>query len=310
MKRWAVVTSVGLLVAGVSGLGAQGVPGVDFTPQLVEIVPDVYVYEGPLALQGEDEIVRTNSLVVVTEEGVVVVDGQANMEEGERMIEAIGQVTSKPIRYLINASPHGDHINSNPAFEDATILAHEHAYEDIAASRAAAEEAGSPHPPTLPHLTFSDFMALRVGGRTFELHYFGPGHTRGDTVVLLPDEGVAFLSELYFNGVAASLGEGYAREHLTTLERAMELPAEWWIPGHGYVEGQSRQELEAGLEYYYDNVAAIYHAVALRAARGESLDQVLAGIAQDLGPFAELPFYHYLEEATISATYRAATEDR
>jgi hypothetical protein len=54
---------------------------VDFEPKLISIVDDIYVYEGPLALPGEEEIVRTNSLVVVTEEGVVVVDGQDNVEE-------------------------------------------------------------------------------------------------------------------------------------------------------------------------------------------------------------------------------------
>lgn len=98
---------------------AQGKLGVDFIPKLMPIVEGIYAYEGPLALPGEEEVVRTNSLVVVTDEGVAVVDRQDNLEEAERMVKAIEEVTSQPIRYLINSSPHGDHVNGNPVFGDA-----------------------------------------------------------------------------------------------------------------------------------------------------------------------------------------------
>ena len=298
------VSALLLLHAPAAG---QGTPGVDFEPGLVPLADGVYVYEGPLHLDGEDEIVRTNSLVVVTSEGVVVVDGQDNIEEGHHLIEAIGKVTSEPIRYLINASPHGDHVNSNAAFEGAVIIAHEGAHEAmVEAGTPGSQEVGA----TLPQVTFRDRMTLRLGDRTLELYHFGRGHTRGDAVVFLPDEGIAFLSELYFNGVFASVGEGFAGEHVVTLRRAMELPAEWWIPGHGYVRDQTPEQLRDGLERYLGNVTAIHSAVALRVARGETLEEVLAGIDEDLAPFSDLPFYRYLKASAISGTYRALTEGR
>ena len=288
-------------------ISGQGTPGVDFEAGLVPLADGVYVYEGPLHLDGEEEIVRTNSLVVVTSEGVVVVDGQDDMTEGRRLVDAIRGVTSEPIRYLINASPHGDHVNSNAVFEGAVIVAHEGAHEAMAETGTpTSEDVG----PTLPHVTFRDRMTLRVGGRTLELYHFGRGHTRGDAVVFLPDEGIAFLSELYFNGVFASVGEGFAEEHVATLQRAMELPAEWWIPGHGYVRDQTPAQLRDGLERYLANVTAIHAAVALRVARGETLEEVLAGIDEDLIPFSELPFYGYLKASAISGTYRALTDGR
>jgi glyoxylase-like metal-dependent hydrolase (beta-lactamase superfamily II) len=282
---------------------AQGRPGVDFSPSLVPIVPGVYVWEGPLPLAGEAEVVRTNSLVVVTPEGVVVVDGQDTLEEGRRLLAAIRTVTALPVRYLINASPHGDHVNSNAAFDGATIVAHDEAYAAMAAANARAADPAGRLP--LPHLTYRDRMDLRLGGVHLELHYFGRGHTRGDTVVFLPAQQLAFLSELYFNGVFASLGEGYARDHLVTLDRARALPAAWWIPGHGHVKGQSQAQLAEGLSRYRANVQAIHDAVARRIARGETLDQVLAGIDADLGEFASLPFYRYLKPGCVSGTYKA-----
>jgi glyoxylase-like metal-dependent hydrolase (beta-lactamase superfamily II) len=304
----AALAALAALAAGASTADAQGRLGDDFQPGLVPIVDGVWVYEGPLHLEGEEEVVRTNSLVVVTDEGVVVVDGQDDAEAGRALLEAVREVTDQPIRYLVNASPHGDHVNSNAVFVDAGALLVGHAgtHEAMVEARGAVA-AGAPPPPPLPDVTFQDRMTLRLGGRTVELHHLGRGHTRGDVVTFLPEEGVAFLSELYFNGVFASVSEGYAEEHLATLDAAMELPAEWWLPGHGYVRGQTPAQLEAGLLRYRANVAAIHHAVAARVARGESLEEVLEGIDGDLGDFTELPFYGYLKRSAVTGTYRALT---
>ena len=85
----------------------------------------------------------------------------------------------------------------------------------------------------MPEAVYTERMTVHLGDKRIELRYFGPGHTEGDTVVYLPDDGVAFLSELYFNGVFASLAEGYASEHLETLSEIMKLEATWFLPGHG-----------------------------------------------------------------------------
>ena len=311
MSRWRLgISVVGfVLLASPMQVFGQGRLDVDFTPKLIPIAENVYAWEGPLHLTGEEEIVRTNSLVILTEEGVVVVDGQDNVEEGERLIEAIGEITGQRIRYLINASPHGDHINSNEAFEGAVIVAHANAGEAIAASRERATGEDDPR-PTLPHITYEDQMVLNVGGTTIELHHYGLGHTRGDTVVFLPDTGVVFLSELYFNGVFASVGEGYAREHLDTLGQALELDAEWFIPGHGYIDGLNAAELRAGAERYLANVQAIHDAVLMHVEAGDSLEKTLEEIDADLGEFAELFLYSYLKNGCISGTYRALSEDQ
>ena len=227
-----LVTLVWWAVVGTATLSAQGRLGVDFEPKLIPIVDGIYVYEGPLALPGEAEIVRTNSLVVVTEQGVVVVDGQDNVEEAERLVRAIENVTSELIRYLINASPHGDHVNGNAAFGDAVIVAQENAREAMIDAKV-----------PLPTVVYSSRMTLYVGGKTFELHFFGPAHTRGDTIVYIPEDRVAFLSEVYFNGVFTSLIGGFAVSHLKVLDAVEELDAEWFLPGHGYVDGQSAAAL-------------------------------------------------------------------
>ena len=287
---------------------SQGKLGVDFTPKLIQITEDIYAYEGPLELPGEEEIVRTNSLIIITDAGVVVVDGQDTPEEGRRLVEAIREITDQPIRYLINASPHGDHVNSNEVFENAMIIAQENAREAIGAMRETATD--NEINLILPHITYDKQMVLHIGTKTIELHHFGFGHTRGDTVVYLPEEGVAFLTELYFNGIAASVGEGYAEQHLETLRRALNLDAEWFIPGHGYIDGYSAAELREGANRYHQNVQAIHDAVLKHVKQGHSLDQTLASIDEELGEFAELPFYQFLKTGCIGGTYRALSKNR
>lgn len=88
-----------------------------------------------------------------------VADGQDNPDEGRRMIDAIRKVTNQPIRYLINASPHGDHVNSNDVFEAAIVVAHENARAAMQA--AAGRAAPNSIRPRLPGLTFKDAIVQR-----------------------------------------------------------------------------------------------------------------------------------------------------
>ncbi len=62
---------------------------------------------------------------VVTDEGVLVVDDQFE-NVAPAIVEAIAEVTDKPIRFLVNTHYHGDHVGGNPVFgKFALIIAHD-----------------------------------------------------------------------------------------------------------------------------------------------------------------------------------------
>ena len=290
------------LLSGASLL-AQGQQAGDFTPTLIEIVPGVYAYEGGLELRDEEEILLVNSLVVVTDEGILIADGQPTPDAGRKMLNEIRKVTRQPVRFVVNSSPHGDHSGSNRAFPNAVILSHVNARRAIAES---GERLSDENTETrLPEAVYSRHMTVHLGDKRIELHHFGPGHTDGDTVVYLPDDGVAFLSELYFNGVFASLAEGYSDEHLATLNEIMKLEATWFLPGHGFISGQSSEQLRAGLDRYYQNIRSIHEVVRRHVRQGDSLETTLARVDEELGEFARLPFYGFLKERTITGVYQA-----
>ena len=290
------------LLSGASLL-AQGRPAAGFTPTLLEIVPGVYAYEGGLELRDEEEILLVNSLVVVTDEGILIADGQPTPDDGRKMLNEIRKVTRQPVRFVVNSSPHGDHSGSNNAFPNAVILSHINARCAIAESGERLSDENTQ--ARLPEAVYSRHMTVYLGGKRIELHHFGPGHTDGDTVVYLPNDGVAFLSELYFNGVFASLAEGYSDEHLATLDEIMKLEATWFLPGHGFISGQSSEQLRAGLDRYYQNIRSIHELVRRHVRQGDSLETTLSRVDEELGEFARLPFYGFLKERTITGVYQA-----
>ena len=121
---------VALVLAG-QGLHAQilrtadatrrGLRETDF-PRLVKLADEVYAYED---LNGDlkgNLAFTTNSLIVITTDGVVVVDGQGSVAKTKRLVERIKTLTPQPIKYMIVGADHGDHVAGNSAFPAGTTF--------------------------------------------------------------------------------------------------------------------------------------------------------------------------------------------
>lgn len=221
---------------------ARGYTDADF-PRVQELAPDVYSYE-QLRSAGEERF-TTVSLFVVTDEGVLVADGQGSVEETQRMIDHIAEVTDQPIRTVVVASDHGDHTAGNSAFpEDTEFLAHP---TSAAALEAAADNRGDDAPPVrLATRLVEDRTVLEMGGREIEVLFLGRAHTGGDLVVYLPDEKIMFMSEAYLHRVFPAMRSAFPSEWVAMIERAQEMDVDVYVPGHGFVDAPSilEEELE------------------------------------------------------------------
>jgi glyoxylase-like metal-dependent hydrolase (beta-lactamase superfamily II) len=101
-------------------IAKRGLTAQDF-PRVLPLVPNVYAYED-VHVQGA---ITTNALIVITTDGVVVVDGQGTVPQTERMVAEIRKLSDKPIRYVIIGSNHADHTGGNSAFpQTATFISH------------------------------------------------------------------------------------------------------------------------------------------------------------------------------------------
>lgn len=224
----------------------RGLTDDDF-PRVQELAGGVYSYE-QLRSAG-DERFTTVSLFVVTPEGVLVADGQGSVEETERLIEHVHQVTDQPITHVVVCSDHGDHTAGNSAFPaDAEYLAHPTSAAALEASaRRARGREGAP-PVRLATELVEEERVLRLGDTEIRVLHLGRAHTGGDLVVWLPRQRVVFMSEAYLNRIFPAMRSAYPSEWVEMIERAQALDAEWYVPGHGFVE--SAAILEEELETY------------------------------------------------------------
>lgn len=130
------------------------------------------------------------SLFYVTDEGVIAVD-PFRPDHSKGLFQAIREVTSKPVRYLVYTHDHWDHSSGGRIFQEAGAIGIAHVL--------AAESMESNQGPdmVLPEERWAgDRRDIILGGKTMRLHYFGANHGKGMTIVELPAERVLYISDM------------------------------------------------------------------------------------------------------------------
>ena len=91
-----------------------------------EVAPSVYFvrYTVPMF--------NSNSMVLVNDEDVLVVDSHITPATGRQLIASIRQVTDKPISLLVNTHFHYDHAHGNQAFMPVRIIGHDFTRQKMA----------------------------------------------------------------------------------------------------------------------------------------------------------------------------------
>jgi glyoxylase-like metal-dependent hydrolase (beta-lactamase superfamily II) len=250
---------------------ARGLTDDDF-PRIQRLADGVYSYE-QLRSAG-DETFTTVSLFVVTPAGVLVADGQGSVEETQRLVDEIAEITEQPIVHVVVCSDHGDHTGGNAAFpEDATFYAHPTSKAVLEANANRPDRREGARRIVVPTEVVEDRLALDLGGTEIQLLFLGRAHTGGDLSVYLPDEKILFMSEAYLTRIFPAMRSAYPSEWLAMIARAQALDVNVYVPGHGFVESPEilAEELEA---YRLALVQVIAEATRLHA-EGLSADEAV-----------------------------------
>jgi glyoxylase-like metal-dependent hydrolase (beta-lactamase superfamily II) len=226
-------------------------------PRIIKLTDTVYGYEG-LHNSG----MPTVSLIVIGNDGVLIADGQGSPENTQKLLDAIAKVTSKPVKWYVVGSDHGDHTAGN------SVLPKDVTYIVAPASKAQLErDAAAAKPPRVvvvpPKAMTSDKEVIDVGGAEVQVLNLGRAHTGGDLSVYLPKDGILFMSEAYLNRVFPAMRSAYPSEWLKTLDRAIAMNARYYLPGHGFIEEPkvAREELleyRKALEYVIGEVRRLH----------------------------------------------------
>lgn len=199
----------------------------------------------------------SNGGVIVGDNAVLVIDAKMDESSVSQTLDAIKELTDKPVKYVVNTHSDGDHIQGNRYFPAAvTFIAHENCRKDFFKENfGRASDWDDPRfYPFVPSLTFSDQLDIWLGKSKVELHYFGVGHTTGDVIVYCPDTKIAFVADLYFEGrpqLIHSAKGGNSFEYVKSMKLMLEsLDAETFLSGHSDPVGRADikmhiQEMEA-----------------------------------------------------------------
>ena len=63
--------------------------------------------------------VESNSVFIVGDDGVIVVDAQSNLAATRETLAALRKLTDKPVRYVVNTHWHDDHVVGNQVYAEA-----------------------------------------------------------------------------------------------------------------------------------------------------------------------------------------------
>ncbi len=113
----------------------------------------------------------------------------------DKVVAAIKQVSSMPVRYVVNSHAHPDHTggDANMAKLGATILARPELRAALAAQKAYPVEG-------LPRVTYSAPVTLHMNGEEIVLIPLPPAHTDGDTMVYFRKADVLMIGDFFRKG--------------------------------------------------------------------------------------------------------------
>ena len=134
---------------------------------------------------------------LLSKKGIVVVDSQFP-DQSKHLIDELKKKSEKPFKLLINTHHHGDHSGGNIAFKGLVehVLAHENSKIN---QEAVAKKNKSEDKQLYPDQTYSDTWCQKLGKEKICLHYFGAGHTNGDSFVHFQHANIVHCGDLLFN---------------------------------------------------------------------------------------------------------------
>jgi glyoxylase-like metal-dependent hydrolase (beta-lactamase superfamily II) len=261
---------------------------------LRQIIPGHYVFTST----------TYNSGVIVTSEGVVVLDALNSEPVGRGERKAIADTIRQPVRVLVSSSFHNNYSKGNLAYPDVWKIGHENYRTDLLELMQREKVPAEEEKARLPNQTFRDRMTLHLGGKEIQILYVGRAHTRGDSIVYVPQDRIAYLSELFFADQFLFINDGYGLDWLKALDAVEALGAEIVVPGHGPIPADPR-ETRQQLRRFREMLVNVRDAVQKEIARGATEEQAVNTIRWP--QYEKMQGYDAQRETAVRRLYQQLT---
>ncbi len=209
----------------------------------------------PLAAQGFDDVQITSTHVAgsvhmlegrggnigasVGEDGILIVDDQFE-PLAEKIRQALREIDSGGLEFILNTHWHGDHTGSNEVFgSEGTIIAHTNVRKRLSSEQSLFGNTVPASPPEAwPVITFDESLSIHFNGEEIRAIHLPRGHTDGDSIILFTGSNVLHMGDHFFRDrfpfVDLQAG-GNVLGYLDNVAKAIEMAPEGVkvIPGHG-----------------------------------------------------------------------------
>jgi glyoxylase-like metal-dependent hydrolase (beta-lactamase superfamily II) len=261
---------------------------------LRQIIPGHYVFTSG----------TFNSGVISTNEGVLVLDALNSEPVGRAERKTIEDKIRQPVRVLVSSTFHDNYSKGNVAYADVWKIGHENYNTDLLELMQREKVPAEEQKARLPNQTFRDRITLYLGGKEIQILYVGRAHTRGDSIVYVPQDRIVYLSELFFANQFLYINDGYGLDWLKALDAVEALGAEIFVPGHGRIPADPR-ETRQDLRHFRQMLVDVRDAVQKEIAGGATEDQAAATIQWP--QYEKMQSYDAQRETAVRRLYQQLT---
>ena len=260
-----------------------------------------------------------NTGIVVGDDAVMVIDTQATPVMAQDVIRRIREVTDKPIKYVVLSHYHAVRVLGASGYAPQQVIASRDTYDLIVERGEADMQSEIERFPRLfravesvpgltgPSIVFERRLTVWMGNLQVELLQLGRGHTKGDTVVWLPDDRILFSGDLVEFDATPYTGDAYLADWPATLDAIAALKPDKLVPGRGAAL-MTPARVKAGLDGTRAFVTEMYASVREGARAGKDLRTVYRETYARLKPrFGHWVIFDHCLPFDVTRAYDEAT---
>ncbi len=285
-------------------------PALAYSLNTRQVTENVYALVGETGPRTYENYGLNNNMgFIVTTQGVVLIDSGTAPQAARIIEKAVAEVTSQPIRWLINTGSQDHRWLGNGYFADkgVELIALERTVatqKQVAAGqienirRILKDRADGLEPVHATNPYQGDVHRINLGGTELQVMWLDDAHFPGDTVVWLPRQKVLFSGDLvYVDRLLGILPQSPIAGWRNAFRKMEQLAPVQIIPGHGEVCDLDKASRETA-----DYLTWLSTEVAKALDDWMELDETVDALSGD-SPFSYLKNYELLHRANINRTY-------
>ena len=257
---------------------------------------------------------------IVIGDDCLVADTQATPAMAADVVRRIREVTDKPIKYVVLTHYHAVRVLGAAGYGAEHVLASQDT-RDLIVERGEQDKASEigrfprlfqnvetvPPGLTWPTMTFTGKMTLWLGKLEVQLIQLGRGHTKGDTVVWLPQERTLLSGDLVEFGATPYAGDAYFKDWPQTLDNIAALKPVALVPGRGAAL-TTPEAVAEGLTGTRDFISDVYASVQEGVKAGRDLNAVYKETYAKLKPkYSQWVIFDHCMPFDVSRAYDEAS---